>query len=120
MITCLMVTRTCMENMSMIDLKHNVCKNCWSEVIYLNPLHRFITNLRKKSSAVLYIYFEARESVSSEESKHIYLSETPNWIGPCQVCVGQCANGEQSQGSGAVSIKIKDDNDGKHLNDVLE
>lgn len=83
-------------------------------MILLNPLHKFITNLRKKRSAVLYIYFEVREPVSSEKSKHIYLSEAPNWKGPCQVCVGQCANGEQSQGSGAVAIKIKDDNDGKH------
>lgn len=81
--------------------------------IWLNPLHKFITNLRKKSSAVLYIYFEVRESDSSKKTKHIYLSEAPNWIGPCQVCVGQCANGEQSQGYEAVAIKVKDDNDGK-------
>lgn len=52
--------------------------------------------------------------VSRKKSKHIYLSKAPNWKGPCQVCLGQCANREQRQGFEAVAMKIKDDNDGKH------
>lgn len=77
----------------------------WS--FWSNQLCNFRANLGKESSAVLNIYFEVRGSVSSKKSKHIYLSKAPNWIGPCQVCLGQRAKTVVRQGFSAVAMKNK-------------
>lgn len=77
----------------------------WS--FWSNQLCNFRANLGKESSAVLNIYFEVRGSVSSKKSKHIYLSKAPNWIGPCQVCLGQRAKRVVRQGFSAVAMKNK-------------
>lgn len=54
-------------------------------------------NLAKKVQPFLHIYFEVRDSVSTMESKHIYLSKALNWKRLCQFCVWQRASGEQSK-----------------------
>lgn len=80
---------------------------CVEGLVKPNRMCNFRANLRKESSAVLNIYFEVRGSVSSKKSKHIYLSKAPNWKGPCQVCLGQCAKRVARQGFRAVAMKYK-------------